>query len=161
MLALPAGSLATEKARALLPDEYSRADAVANVQRTALLVAAFALGRGDLLRTAMQDRIHQPYRMEACPLLARLLPLAGKHGILGVALSGAGPGVRCWLPRRRAGVEEIIGSVRTASSNASLEVIEVWDRRERFGRHPAIGSSGLMISVSGQTTMSVCNQAGS
>ena len=75
LLALPAGSLATEKARALLPDEYSRADAVANVQRTALLVAAFALGRGELLRTAMQDRLHQPYRMDACPLLGRLLPL--------------------------------------------------------------------------------------
>jgi homoserine kinase len=39
----------------------------------------------------MQDRIHQPYRAEICPLLPKLLPLAGKSGILGVALSGAGP----------------------------------------------------------------------
>ena len=93
LLALPSVSLATEKARALLPAAYSRADVVANVQRTALLVAAFALGRGDLLRVAMQDRLHQPYRMEACPLLPRLLPLAGEAGMLGVALSGAGPAV--------------------------------------------------------------------
>ncbi len=93
LLALPEVSLATERARALLPEEYSRADAVANVQRTGLLVAAFALGRGDLLRVAMQDRMHQPYRMAACPLLERLLPLAGESGVLGVALSGAGPGV--------------------------------------------------------------------
>ena len=35
------------------------------------------MGRADLLRTAMQDRIHQPYRMAACPLLPLLLPLAG------------------------------------------------------------------------------------
>jgi homoserine kinase len=97
LLALPSASLATEKARALLPTQYSRADAVANVQRTALLVSAFALDRPDLLRVAMQDRIHQPYRMEACPLLGRLLPLVGqpggRSGIWGVALSGAGPGI--------------------------------------------------------------------
>jgi homoserine kinase len=93
LLALPSASLATEKARALLPASYPRADAVANVQRTALLVSAFALDRPDLLGVAMQDRLHQPYRMKACPLLARLLRLAGQSGVLGVALSGAGPGV--------------------------------------------------------------------
>jgi len=93
MLALPSVGLATHKARALLPERYSRADAVANVQHTALLVAAFAQQRGELLRTAMADRLHQPYRSEACPLLPLLLPLAGSPGVLGVALSGAGPSV--------------------------------------------------------------------
>jgi homoserine kinase len=92
-LALPSLSLATEKARALLPDTYSREDAVANIQATALLVAAFAQGRGSLLRAAMRDRIHQPYRMEATPLLPLLLPLAENPAILGVALSGAGPSI--------------------------------------------------------------------
>jgi homoserine kinase len=58
-----------------------------------LLGLAFAQQRGDLLRVAMQDRIHQPYRAEMCPMLPRLLPLAGKSGILGVGLSGAGPSV--------------------------------------------------------------------
>jgi homoserine kinase len=96
LLALPSASLSTKKARALLPDRYSREDAVANIQATALLVAAFAQGRSDLLRTAMQDRLHQPYRAKACPLLPLLLPLtemAGDSPILGVALSGAGPSV--------------------------------------------------------------------
>ncbi len=93
LLALPGTSLATEKARALLPAGYSRADAVANLQRTSLLTAAFALGRADLLGTAMQDTMHQPYRAEACGLLPRLLPLAGQHGIYGAALSGAGPSI--------------------------------------------------------------------
>ena len=61
----------------------------------ALAVAsfAFAQGRGDLLRIAMEDKIHQPYRSEICPMLPRLLPLAGSYGILGAALSGAGPAV--------------------------------------------------------------------
>lgn len=93
MLALPPASLSTAKARALLPASYSRADAVANIQRTALLVAAFAQGRGELLRSAVEDRLHQPYRAEACPLLPLLLPLVQHPAVLGVALSGAGPSV--------------------------------------------------------------------
>lgn len=93
LLALPASSLSTREARALLPDTYSRADAVLNVQRTAMLTAAFTQGRGDLLQRAMEDRLHQPYRAAACPLLPALLPLAGQAGVLGVALSGAGPSV--------------------------------------------------------------------
>ena len=92
-LALPSVSLATKKARALLPERYSREDAVANIQATALLVAAFAQNRGDLLHTAMRDRLHQPYRAKACPLLQLLLPLTSSHNVLGVALSGAGPSV--------------------------------------------------------------------
>ena len=93
IVVLPSVPLATSQARALLPDSYSRADAVANLQAVSLLALAFARDRGDLLRVAMQDRLHQPYRSEVCPLLPPLLPLAGTGGILGVALSGAGPAV--------------------------------------------------------------------
>lgn len=93
VLVLPQASLATAAARALLPPTYSRADAVVNLQSTALLLSAFALDRPDLLATATEDRMHQPYRSEACPLLAALLPLVGQHGILSVMLSGAGPAV--------------------------------------------------------------------
>jgi homoserine kinase len=93
LLAVQPASLATTKARALLPESYSKADAIFNVQRAALLVAAFAQGRLELLRTAMQDRMHQPYRAEACPLLKTLLPLMNEAEIAGVALSGAGPSV--------------------------------------------------------------------
>ena len=122
LLALPPASLPTERARALLPTAYSRADTVANVQRAALLVAAFALGRGDLLRVAMQDRLHQPYRMEACPLLERLLPLAGTPGVLGVALSGAGPGMLLVL-EADADPAGIAGRVRSAAGEPELEII--------------------------------------
>jgi len=93
IVVLPAEPLATSKARAVLPDTYTRADAVANTQAVALLGLAFAQGRADLLRIAMKDRLHQPYRAPICPLLPPLLPLAGSHGILGAALSGAGPAV--------------------------------------------------------------------
>ena len=123
LLALPPASLPTERARALLPATYSRADAVANVQRASLLVAAFALGRGDLLRIAMQDSLHQPYRMEACPMLPLLLPLAGTPGVLGVALSGAGPGILL-IVEEFANLDEITLCIREAAGIAELEILQ-------------------------------------
>lgn len=93
LVVLPSEPLATSKARAVLPESYSRRDVVSNLQSVALLGLAFAQGRGDLLQAAMADRIHQPYRAAICPQLPQLLPLAGTNGILGVALSGAGPAV--------------------------------------------------------------------
>jgi len=93
IVVLPTEPLPTSKARAVLPASYSRADVVANIQSASLLGVAFAQGRGDLLRIAMRDRIHQPYRASICALLPRMLPLAGERGILGAALSGAGPAV--------------------------------------------------------------------
>jgi homoserine kinase len=123
VLALPAASLATERARALLPTAYSRTDVVHNIQRSALLVGAFAEGRGDLLRIAMEDRIHQPYRSQVCPLLPLLLPLAGTDGVLGVALSGAGPGVLLVLDAA-ASVQEVRARIQQAASDPNLEVLE-------------------------------------
>ena len=122
-LALPSSSLATEKARALLPATYSRTDAVTNIQATALLVSAFALGRADLLRTAMQDRIHQPYRMEVCPLLRRLLPLSGTPGVLGVALSGAGPSVLV-IAADSGDPSGIPALIRQAAGDPAIEIVQ-------------------------------------
>ena len=121
LLALPTASLSTKKARALLPASYSREDAVANIQATALLVAAFAQGRGDLLRTAMQDRLHQPYRIEVCPLLRSLLPLADNPAVLGVALSGAGPSVLLIVEVAEPSVDQII---RQAAADPGLEIVQ-------------------------------------
>jgi len=123
LLALPTASLSTSKARALLPNRYSRADAVANIQATALLVSAFAQARGDLLATAMQDRIHQPYRMEACPLLSHLLPLSGTPGILGVALSGAGPSVLLVVENSPL-VSDLFPVIRQATNDPTLEIVQ-------------------------------------
>ena len=97
LLVVPEEKLATEEARRVLPTTYSRADAVANIQNSMLLLAAFTQGRRDLLKNALEDRIHQPYRAPLCPLLPALQNLAGEHGILGVVLSGAGPSVLMFL----------------------------------------------------------------
>jgi homoserine kinase len=97
LLAIPEESLATEKARGVLPGNYSRADAVRNIQNSLFLMAAFTQGRPELLAPALEDRIHQPYRAPLCPLLPCLQELAGTTGILGSALSGAGPSVIVFL----------------------------------------------------------------
>lgn len=121
-LALPSASLATPKARAMLPATYSREDVVANIQSTALLVTAFAQGRGDLLRTAMEDRLHQPFRMEACPLLPLLMPLTENPAIFGVALSGAGPSVLLITQNEAPAALPTI--IRQAADDQSLEIIQ-------------------------------------
>ena len=97
LLAVPDESLSTEDARRVLPNQYSRADAVANIQNSMLLLTAFLQGRKDLLASALEDRIHQPYRASLCPLLPALQKLNGTRVILGSALSGAGPSVLIFL----------------------------------------------------------------
>src|SRR5216683_1182114 len=72
LLAIPDESPPTEKARAVLPEEYSRADTVANIQNSMLLLAALFQGDRKMLASALEDRIHQPYREQFCPLLPAL-----------------------------------------------------------------------------------------
>jgi homoserine kinase len=100
LLAVPPQALSTEQARRLLPTQYLRADAVINIQNSMLLLAAFVQGKPQLLNAALQDRIHQPYRASLCPLLPAIQELAGTQGILGAALSGAGPSVLIFLDSR-------------------------------------------------------------
>jgi homoserine kinase len=124
VIVLPRDPVRTEESRKLLPDFYSRADVVQNLQHSSLLVAAFASGKDDLLRAAMLDCMHQPYRVAICPLLGTLLPLAGAPGILGAVLSGAGPGILLVVERDldRAGLETLLAGA--LSDRASCEVIE-------------------------------------
>jgi homoserine kinase len=93
-LLVPDLEASTAAARAALPSTYSRADAVFNVGRVALLVAALSRERWEVLDLAMRDRLHQPYRARALfPWLDRVFEAARAAGALGVALSGAGPSV--------------------------------------------------------------------
>src|SRR5215213_6426834 len=89
----PHSQLPTHVARAALPRTVTRVDAVQNLQRTALFTAALAQQRYDLLWEAMRDRLHQPYRESLVPGLAEALALPHSPGLLGIALSGAGPSI--------------------------------------------------------------------
>lgn len=110
---IPDFELSTSKARAVLPNEYSRADAVHALSHSALLAAALATGRLELLQHAMQDYIHQIWRAPLVPGLSDILEHAHKYGALGAALSGAGPTVLCFHDTRQdtAPLHAYLGSV--------------------------------------------------
>jgi homoserine kinase len=94
VLCVPEIEMETAKMRAVLPQMVTRHDAIYNLQRGALLQAALAEHRFDLLNEALRDRLHQPYRAPLAPGLEEVLHLndeTGNYpGLLGVAISGAG-----------------------------------------------------------------------
>lgn len=85
----------TRVARAVLPPSVPRADAIFNIGRTALVVDALRSGDLDLLRKAMDDRLHQPYRLERIPGGKAAFEAARRFGA--AALSGAGPSILCFV----------------------------------------------------------------
>ena len=92
---VPEATVSTEESRRSLPESVPHADAAVTAGRAALLGAALASGSSELFAAALHDRLHEPYRAEAAPLLAavraRLPP-----GALGATLSGSGPSVVVW-----------------------------------------------------------------
>ncbi|MBX6771876.1 MAG: homoserine kinase [Chloroflexi bacterium] len=90
VLFIPGFTISTRDARRRLPRRVSLEDAVFNIGRSSLLVAAMTTGRLELLRVATQDRLHQPYRQVLFPAMPLLFDAALKAGALGVWLSGAG-----------------------------------------------------------------------
>lgn len=122
MIVMPDRPLATTESRAVLPAAWPRPDVVANLQHVALLTAAFATGRSDLIATAMRDRLHQPYRASVCPLLPKLLPLSGNDGIAGVALSGAGPAVLLLITSERSAADVL---ARVQAATGELGRVEI------------------------------------
>src|SRR6266536_1559810 len=81
----------TLEARAILPQTVTRADAVFNLQRMGLLLAALASGRVEALGVAMEDRLHEPFRRPLFPWMAAARRAALEAGALGCVLSGSGP----------------------------------------------------------------------
>jgi homoserine kinase len=96
---IPDTPLPTKKARSVLAPEVSREDAVFNVGRAALLVASFALNRPEYMRTATEDRLHQPARQTIFPQMKVLFDAALHAGAKGVFLSGAGSSVVAFATR--------------------------------------------------------------
>ncbi len=105
---VPDFMLPTSHARAVLPDCYPRAEAIFNVQRAALLIAALATGTASAFPAALEDKFHQPYRAPLVPGLEEILKLRAP-GLLGCALSGAGPSILIFYER---GYQQVCDLVR-------------------------------------------------
>jgi len=99
--------LSTTESRSVLPEKVSREEAVFNVQRVALLLQSLQSGDFSLLREALQDRLHQPFRQGLVPGLQQALQLEHPD-LLGVCLSGAGPSVVALAQRNLDEVEELL-----------------------------------------------------
>lgn len=96
VLVVPNYALATKEARAVLPNQYSRADAIHNLQRATVLAAQLFSGKTDFHAEFFQDRWHQPYRAPLVPGLAEVLSIRHPE-ILGICLSGAGPSILAFV----------------------------------------------------------------
>jgi len=123
---IPDFPLPTKKARAVLPDAVSREDAIFNISRAALAVGAMAQGRLELLRTALDDRLHQPYRKELIPGYDFIVEEALKNGALGCCLSGAGPTMIAFLNKDYdAFRERMTGAVSTLPNRWDVVLLDV------------------------------------
>ena len=115
VLFVPELRMPTRESRKLLPESLSRADVVHNSSRTALLVAAIASGRFDLLNTATQDKLHQPARSALFPEMFSIFDAARDAGAHCAYLSGSGSTI-CALATENA---EAIGAAMSKAGTAN------------------------------------------
>ncbi|NOU91045.1 homoserine kinase [Paenibacillus sp. LMG 31460] len=126
LVAIPAFQLSTEKARNVMPKQVAMKDAVFNLSHSSLLVAALSTGNLGMIRHAMKDALHQPYRAELIPGMKTLLEQAENHGALGVALSGAGPTMLALVDVRSGQKEELEAFLKDTLAEEGIEAQTLW-----------------------------------
>lgn len=121
---VPSATMSTKLARSLQPEQVPHADAIFNVSRSALLVAAL-IQSPELLFEATEDRLHQHYRASAMPQTARLIERLRAEGLPAV-VSGAGPSVLvlCTDPADRLRVAQIAAEDPESGWNAILPAVD-------------------------------------
>jgi homoserine kinase len=131
---VPDKMLPTAKARRALPKSYRRADVVFSLSRTAMLTALLQGGSTGLLKIAMEDRLHQPYRAKLVPGMMEAVAAAVKAGALGACLSGSGPTVLAFVDhhgspdRVGAALEKAFAAERIRSETHVLSISRVGAR---------------------------------
>ena len=123
---VPELTASTAEARALLPRSVPREDAVFNVQRVALLLAGLQAGRPETLSSALDDRLHQPYRLKLFPWMPAVAAAARAAGALGCVLSGAGPSLLAVVAGDGTAVGRAMeDALRRAGVSGSARALEV------------------------------------
>ncbi len=108
VVAVPDFPLSTKKAREVLPKQVAMQDAVNNIGRAGMLVAALCKGNEKFLKNVFEDALHQPYRAALIPGMYAVFAAAKKAGALGASLSGAGPCLMAYTLQRQR-VEKAVG----------------------------------------------------
>lgn len=153
LVAIPDFHLATEKARHVLPKQVTMKDAVFNVGHSSLLVAALCTGRLDMLRLAMKDALHQPYRCPLIPGMETILREAEHYGALGIALSGAGPTMIAFADREQTDKRKLEHFLRQTLLKESVIAETMWLKPCRSGVQlltPDDGHSTLFEKIKGE-----------
>jgi homoserine kinase len=127
VVAVPDFSVSTTAARRALPENVTHRDAVFNVGRSGLLLGSLATGEYELLRVAMQDRLHQPYRSHLVPGLEDVIEAALANGAYGACLSGSGPTILAFAseataPRIAPAMQAAFEARGVASKSWTLDV---------------------------------------
>lgn len=138
LAAIPAFELSTKEARGVLPRQISMGDAVFNVSHSSLLTAALASGNLEVLRHAMRDRLHQPYRAPLIPGMEEVLRGAPDHGALGAVLSGAGPTLLMFVRSGDATRGELEAYVKKTLNDAGVQVSMRWMKPCAQGAHTVV-----------------------
>ena len=118
VMLVPGFSMPTEETRERLPQRVSRNHAVHNIGRAAMLVAALAERRWDLLAEATEDVIHQPARATIFEAMYPIFQAARDAGAHGVYLSGGGPSIAALAT---SGFEDVAGAMREAAAARGVE----------------------------------------
>ena len=135
---IPDFELKTEDARACLPKEVSHKDAVYNLSRAALFSASLLTGKFENLRTAVHDRLHQPFRSKLIPNCDEVFDIAYTHGAYAGYISGAGPTVMAIVDEEN---KFFAGKMKFSLDNAGLRG---WQVKEL-----SIDNEGTVISQEG------------
>lgn len=130
---IPEFHLSTEKARHALPERVPFRDAVFNVSHAAVLVAALAQGNLAMIRHAMKDALHQPYRAPLVPGMETILKEAPRYGALGAALSGAGPTMLALVDRESGSRESLESFMLDVFAREGIEARAMWLKPEAEG----------------------------
>lgn len=146
VVVMPDVALLTSEARAVLPAHIPRQDAIFNISRLGLLVHALSTADHKRLELAMQDRLHQPYRLPIIPGSEQAMAAAYAAGASGVALSGAGPSLIAFAPEGHGRIGEAMAEafqcVNVAARTWILQVEPEGARAERLGENAATIWSG-------------------
>ena len=120
VVAIPDFEVATHDARKALPENIAHANAVFNLCRVGLIVAALSSGDFGVLGEAMRDRLHQPYRAHLVPGMDDAIAAALDAGAHGAALSGSGPTIAAFVSEHG---EEVGAAMVNAFARAGTNAI--------------------------------------
>ena len=121
VVTVPDFPLSTRMARQVLPKDVPMKDAIFNIGRASMLIAALIKGKDRFLKNAFDDSLHQPYRAELIPGMEDVFKAAKEAGAVGVAMSGAGPCLIAFTLERNHIENEVASSMAQAFLNHGVK----------------------------------------